>query len=99
MRAGTIQASFPESKQITYSGPLGCRGHHFSGSYTDDIDVFFRYFHDRAYLLIDNGAEPVYRFGPPVRTGNRLAFSNPRRGTARSPWWSIARPAPDPPPP
>jgi hypothetical protein len=76
-QSGTIQASFPESKEISYSGPLGCRGHYFSGSYTEDIDVYFRYFRNRAYLLIDNGAEPVYRFGPPVRTGNRLAFSNP----------------------
>jgi len=77
-QTGSIQASFPESRQITYSGPLGCRGHYFSGSYTQDIDVYFRYFKNDAYLLIDNGAEPVYRFGPPRRQGNLLVFSKPK---------------------
>jgi hypothetical protein len=76
-QSGTIQANFPESREITYSGPLGCKGHYFSGEYTGDIDVYFHYFKKDAYLLIDNGAEPVYHFGPPVRTGSRLAFSNP----------------------
>jgi hypothetical protein len=79
-QSGTVKADFPESRQITYSGPLGCAGHYFTGHYTENIEVFFHYFKDQAYLLIDNGAEPVYRFGPPVRTGNRLTFSNPSRG-------------------
>ena len=76
-QSGSIQASFGQSNPLTYSGPMGCRGRYFSGSYTEDIDVYFRYSKKNAYLLIDNGGEPVYRFGPPVRTGNRLAFSNP----------------------
>jgi hypothetical protein len=76
-QSGTIKADFPESKVISYSGPLGCRGHYFNGSYTEDIEVFFRYFKNAAYLLIDNGAEPVYRFGPPARSGRRLTFSDP----------------------
>jgi hypothetical protein len=78
-QSGTIQADFPESKQITYSGPLGCKGHYFSGEYTENIDVYFHYFKNDAYLLIDNGPEPVYRFGPPQRRGDTLVFSNAGR--------------------
>lgn len=78
-QTGTIQADFPESKEITYSGPLGCRGHYFSGEYTENIDVYFHYFKDSAYLLIDNGPEPIYRFGPPRRHGDVLLFTNPSR--------------------
>jgi hypothetical protein len=78
-QTGTIQADFPESKQLTYSGPRGCAGHYFNGEYTENIDVYFRYFKNDAYLLIDNGPEPVYHFGPPQRRGHVLLFSNPDR--------------------
>jgi hypothetical protein len=78
-QSGTINADFPESRQITYSGPLGCRGHYFSGEYTNNIDVYFHYFKKDAYLLIDNGPEPIYHFGPPLRRGNLLLFANADR--------------------
>jgi hypothetical protein len=78
-QTGTIQADFPESRQLTYSGPRGCAGHYFNGEYTDNIDVYFRYFKNDAYLLIDNGPEPIYHFGPPQRHGHVLLFSNPDR--------------------
>jgi len=76
-QSGTIQTSFPGAKQISYSGPLGCKGHYFNASYTEDIDVYFHYFKKDAYLLIDNGGSPVYHFGPPQRQGHVLVFSNP----------------------
>jgi hypothetical protein len=76
-QSGSIQADFGHPNPLTYSGPDGCAGHYFSADYTEDIEVFFRYSKKAAYLLIDNGAEPVYRFGPPVRTGSRLAFTDP----------------------
>jgi hypothetical protein len=79
-QSGTIQTDFPESKQITYSGALGCKGHYFTGEYTEHIKVYFRYFSKSAYLLIDNGAEPVYTFGPPRRQGSKLVFSNATPG-------------------
>src|SRR5262249_11854560 len=56
-QSGTIQTSFPGAKQISYSGPLGCKGHYFNASYTEDIDFYFHYFKKDAYLLIDNGGE------------------------------------------
>jgi hypothetical protein len=75
-QSGSIQASFPGADKITYSGPLGCKGHYFTGDYTENIEVFFHYFRKSAYLLIDNGEEPIYTFGPPQRQGSRLVFSN-----------------------
>ena len=75
-QSGSIQTSFG-SNPLSYSGPLGCRGHYFTGHLTENIEVFFRYFPKKAYLLIDNGAEPVYVFGPPARQGRRLVYSDP----------------------
>jgi hypothetical protein len=77
-QSGSIQADFGKSVPLTYSGPDGCAGHYFTADYTEDIQVFFRYFPKRAYLLIDNGAEPVYVFGPPLRHGHTLIYSNAR---------------------
>jgi hypothetical protein len=76
-QSGSIQASFPDAPELSYSGPNGCKGRYFNGDYTENIEVFFRYTRRRAYLLIDNGAAPVYRFGPPQRQGSKLVFSNP----------------------
>jgi hypothetical protein len=76
-QSGSIQADFGHPNPLTYSGPDGCAGHYFTADYTEDIQVFFRYSKKRAFLLIDNGGSPVYRFGPPIHTGNRLTFSNP----------------------
>ena len=75
-QSGSIQADFGHPNPLTYSGPDGCAGHYFTADYTEDIQVFFRYSKKGAYLLIDNGAEPVYRFGPPVRSGSKLVFGN-----------------------
>jgi hypothetical protein len=75
-QSGSIQADFGHPNPLTYSGPDGCPGHYFTADYTEDIEVFFRYSRKGAYLLIDNGAEPVYRFGPPVDSGSKLVFGN-----------------------
>jgi hypothetical protein len=74
-QSGSIQTDFGPNP-LTYSGPDGCAGRYFTADYTEDIQVFFRYFRNRAYLLIDNGAEPIYVFGPPVRHGHTLLFAN-----------------------
>jgi hypothetical protein len=75
-QSGSIQTDFGKNP-LTYSGPDGCRGHYFSGDYTENIQVFFRYFPDRAYLLIDNGAGPIYVFGPPRHQGKTLVYNHP----------------------
>ena len=75
-QSGSIQADFGHPNPLTYSGPDGCAGRYFTDDYTEDIEVFFRYFPNRAYLLIDNGAEPVYVFGRPLRHGHTLLFAN-----------------------
>jgi hypothetical protein len=74
-QSGSIQADFGPNP-LTYSGPDGCAGHYFTADYTENIEVFFRYSKKGAYLLIDNGAEPIYRFGPPTRHGNQQIFAN-----------------------
>lgn len=79
-QSGAIQADFGHPNPLTYSGPDGCSGHYFTADYTEDIEVFFRYFPNRAYLLIDNGAEPVYVFGRPLRHGHTLVFANAKPG-------------------
>jgi hypothetical protein len=69
-QSGHISASFPDAPQLTYSGPLGCKGRYFTAHYTEHIEVFFRYSSQDAYLLIDNGADPVFHFsGAPRRVG------------------------------
>ena len=75
-QSGSIQADFGHPNPLTYSGPDGCAGHYFTADYTENIEVFFRYFSNRAYLLIDNGAEPVYVFGRPLRHGHTLIYAN-----------------------
>jgi hypothetical protein len=72
-QSGHISASFPDAPQLTYSGPLGCKGHYFTGHYTEDIEAFFRYSSHDAHLLIDNGADPVFHFpGAPRRVGQSM---------------------------
>jgi hypothetical protein len=69
-QSGHISASFPDAPQLTYSGPLGCKGRYFTAHYTEHIEVFFRYSSKDAYLLIDNGADPVFHFpGAPRKVG------------------------------
>jgi hypothetical protein len=75
-QSGSIQADFGHPNPLTYSGPDGCAGRYFTADYTENIEVFFRYSKKGAYLLIDNGAEPVYRFGPPLQKGKQLIFTN-----------------------
>jgi hypothetical protein len=82
-QSGSIQADFGRGNPLTYSGPDGCAGHYFTADYTENIEVFFRYSKKGAYLLIDNGAEPVYRFGPPLRRGKELIFNNGRSADRR----------------
>jgi hypothetical protein len=74
-QSGSIHTDFGRNP-LSYSGPDGCAGHYFSADYTEDIQVFFRYFRDRAYLLIDNGSGTIYVFGPPKQRGKTLVFSN-----------------------
>lgn len=75
-QSGSIQTDFGKGNPLSYSGRDGCAGRYFSADYTQDIQVFFRYSPRRAYLLIDNGAEPVYVFGPPRREGRRLIYAD-----------------------
>jgi hypothetical protein len=72
-QSGHISASFPDAPQLTYSGPLGCKGRYFTAHYTEHIEVFFRYTSHDAYLLIDNGADPVFHFpGTPRKAGQSM---------------------------
>jgi hypothetical protein len=72
-QSGHISASFPDAPQLTYSGPLGCKGRYFTAHYTEHIEVFFRYTSHDAYLLIDNGADPVFHFpGAPRKAGQSM---------------------------
>ena len=72
-QSGHISASFPDAPQLTYSGPLGCKGRYFTAHYTEHIEVFFRYSLHDAYLLINNGADPVLHFpGAPKHVGQSM---------------------------
>lgn len=75
-QSGHISASFPDAPRLTYSGPLGCKGRYFTAHYTEDIEVFFRYSAHDAYLLIDNGADPVFHFPTgPRHAGQALVWN------------------------
>ena len=76
-QSGSIEASFPGTP-LTYSGPVGCEGRYFTGTYTQTIKFFFRYTDEGAYMLFNNVNSPVYRFGPPQHRGESLVFSNPQ---------------------
>lgn len=74
-QSGHISASFPDAPQLTHSGPLGCKGRYFTAHYTEHIEVFFRYTPHDAYLLIDNGADPVFHFPTgPRHDGKSLSW-------------------------
>ena len=74
-QSGHISARFPDAPKLTYSGRLGCSGRYFTAHYTEHIMVFFRYTSHDAYLLIDNGADPVFHFATgPRRAGKTLVW-------------------------
>ena len=59
-QSGRISTSIGGVPQLTYSGPLGCRGRFFTAHLTEHIDMLFRYTSRDAYLLIGNG--DLYHF-------------------------------------
>ena len=56
-----VSKSVP-APQLSYSGPLGCRGRYFTADYSEDIQILFRYTSRDAFMLI--GSE-LYHFDAP----------------------------------
>jgi hypothetical protein len=78
--SGSVSVSIPQAPQLTYSGPLGCRGRYFTGHLTEHIDILFRYSGRGAWMFIGTG--DLYRFPAPRRTQGQLVWSRafPDRG-------------------
>ena len=71
-QSGSIEVT--SVPQLTYSGPLGCRGHYFTGHFTEHIQMLFRYSSHDAWLLI---GQDLYHFEqPPMRRHGQLAWSH-----------------------
>jgi hypothetical protein len=74
-QSGHINSVVDGVPQLTFSGDLGCKGHIFDASYSDDIDMTFRYSSRDAYLLIGNN-DLNYLAGPPKKRAGALVWSS-----------------------
>jgi hypothetical protein len=73
-QSGSIQVSGSASPALDYSGPLGCRGHYFSGDYSDHIGITARYSAVDAVMAI---GQDVFHFAqPPTVKGGELAWTS-----------------------
>jgi hypothetical protein len=68
-QSGSVQVRIGGVPELSYSGPLGCKGRYF----TDSEDLYFRYGAEIAHLL---RYQTLYRFGPPHRVGDQLLWSD-----------------------
>jgi hypothetical protein len=64
-QTGSIESSQPDVPQLTYSGPLGCRGRFFTADLTEHVRILFRYTRRSAYLLLTTGDLYTFHFAPP----------------------------------
>src|SRR4051794_8045356 len=70
-QSGSVQVQIGGVPQLSYSGPLGCKGQYFTDS---ESDVYFRYTARKAYLL---RYSTLYTFaGPPHKAGGQLIWSD-----------------------
>jgi len=74
-QSGSVQVQIGGVPQLSYSGPLGCKGRYFTDS---DAEIYFKYDAHRAYLLRNS---TLYRFGKPHRAGGQLIWSDDFGGT------------------
>ena len=74
-QSGSVQVQIGGVPELSYSGPLGCKGQYFTDS---DSDIYFRYDARRAYLLRQSR---LYRFGPPRRAAGQLVWNDGFDGT------------------
>jgi hypothetical protein len=94
-QSGTVSVRIGGVPQVSYSGPLGCRGRYFTGHVTERIEFFFRYNAHGAYLFVNNGA--LYHFdSPPKRAHGGLTWAQTFGGrhqvaTVGCPWPRASR--------
>ena len=74
-QSGSVEVQIGGVPELSYDGPLGCKGRYFTDS---DADIYFRYDARRAYLL---RYSTLYRFGPPRRAGGQLIWTDDFDGT------------------
>ena len=70
--SGHADFSLSSSPELTYSGPLGCKGQFFSGSYSEHIGISFRYTAADAEIVLANVA--YHLAGPPQQIGDELVW-------------------------
>ncbi|MGZ6617634.1 MAG: hypothetical protein ACXVFQ_24820 [Solirubrobacteraceae bacterium] len=74
VQSGSISVHYSDVPQLSYSGPLGCRGRYFTADYSEHIQILFHYSARDAYLLI---GQDLYRFaGRPRRRSGRLSWAH-----------------------
>jgi len=70
-QSGSISVQIGGVPELSYDGPLGCRGRYFAD---DDSELYFRYGPRTAYLLDGN---QLFTFsGPPARASGGLVWSH-----------------------
>jgi hypothetical protein len=73
VQSGHIDASGSASPALDYRGPLGCKGHYFTGDYSDHIGISARYSAVDAVMAIGSD---VFHFGqPPTKKRKELVWS------------------------
>ena len=69
-QSGSVDVQIDGVPELSYSGPLGCKGRYFTDS---ESDLYFRYDARRAYLL---RYDTLFRLGKPHRAGGQLIWSD-----------------------
>ena len=73
-QSGSGSISVPGAPVISYSGPLGCRGHYFTTHLTEHVSMLFRYSARDAYIAIGND---LYHFRQrPRRSRGQLVWDH-----------------------
>jgi hypothetical protein len=72
-QSGSTSVKIGGAPELTYSGPLGCKGQYFTADFSDGIPMFFRYTSRDAYLLV--GSDLYYLGARPSYVGSKLEWN------------------------
>jgi hypothetical protein len=71
-QSGSVGVEIGGAPQVTYSGPLGCKGQYFTAALTEHVRMYFHYGPRNAWLYV-NGR--LYHFaGAPKRGDGSLTW-------------------------
>jgi hypothetical protein len=73
-QSGRTSVKIAGAPELTYNGPVGCKGRYFTANFSDGVPLFFRYSSHDAYLLLGSGL--YYLGSAPQRTGGTLHWDS-----------------------